>query len=157
MTIKQTLTMNIAGKHYLSLSVSSVDMTTKFSEAASFKSVLRLKIFSLNSRLKHCQRHNRPKEKTNLNKIQQCFCVVPTSTIWVLLCSCTNNMAFALFQRQQHGCQWWRQLVRQGEVARILTCQGHINQVQKRAETKWLSEWQNRLGSDTNWWKKFSS
>ena len=93
MTIKQTLTINIARKHYLSLSVSSVDMTTKFSEAASFKSVLRLKIFSLNSRLKHCQRHNRAKEKTNLNKIQQCFCVVPTSTIWFLLCSNVNNMA----------------------------------------------------------------
>ena len=60
---------------------------------------------------------------------QHGFCFVFASTTWLLFCSCTNNMAFDFFQLQQYGCQRWLQLVRQGEVAWILKCQGHINQV----------------------------
>ena len=89
---------------------------------------------------KHCQRHNDPKalstftkttplvQSRSFNKLWNLghhgFCFVPK---WLLFSSGINNMAFVLFQHQQHGfvlfqcqqhgCQNWQQLVRQGEVA----------------------------------------
>ena len=41
-------------------------------------------------------------------------------TPWLLFCSGIDNMAFLLFQCQQHGCQSKQQLVRQGEVTWLL-------------------------------------
>ena len=89
---------------------------------------------------------------------QKGFCFFPTSTnvffIWYQQhCFCfvmVNNTAFVLFQCQQHCCQNWQQLVRQGEVAWLLerlrkTSYARVTLI-KFQQKHGLTQWQNIQG-----------
>ena len=58
-------------------------------------------------------------------------------------------MAFVLFQHQQHDCQNWQQLVRQGEVVWIF--QARITSIKSQQREK-VTQWQGKatLGLGSN-------